>query len=118
LISRSPKLSSPQPPTPRGNQIFVETLDTSTLSVSLCPDASVDHLASVLQQRLSICPEDQVLSCCGRPLTAGQLLKDRGVHHLSRIRLTVRLRGGVKGLKRKAGESHISVRLLLCDLLA
>jgi len=78
-------------------QVFVRSLTTSTLSISVAPDDFVLDLKRKLQARLGIPAEQQRLIFAGKQLKDDRSLAHCNIEREATVDLVLRLRGGLSG---------------------
>ncbi len=94
-------------------QIFVRTLDGSTLPLELGSSDTVDDLKAQIEVAVGAPRSEQLLVASGKPLSCGdKLVAEYGVQKDATLHLALRMRGGTRTI-----PSLIFVFLMIFDLI-
>ena len=101
-----------------GMQIFVRTLNGSSITVQVDPSDSIAALKQKLEDRRGIPTREQRLVFAGRELDDARSLMDYNISSESTIFLVLRLRGGMQIFVRTLNGSSITVQVDPSDSIA
>ena len=79
-------------------QIFVKTLDGTTIAIEVEPNDSIDHIKSQVYERTGVHPVHQRLSFAGKQIEEGKTLSDYNIQKESTIHLVINKCGYTNGI--------------------